>query len=40
MGPGKREEDYEHETAAYLENPDPDETFGDDRPTPPPVIGA
>jgi hypothetical protein len=38
-GRGKGGDDYEHETATYLENPDPDETFGGDQLTAPPVIG-
>jgi hypothetical protein len=44
MGPvgrqEKGEDDYEHQTASYLDNPDPEATFGDDRPTAPPVIGG
>lgn len=39
VGRGKGGDDYEHETATYLENPDPDETFGGDQLTAPPVIG-
>jgi hypothetical protein len=38
-GRGKGEDDYEHERASYLEEPDPEATFGDDRMTSPPVIG-
>ncbi|HET6710845.1 PPE domain-containing protein [Amycolatopsis sp.] len=39
-GPGKKEEDTEKKAAAYLRNPDPDDTFGGDIEKPmPPVIG-
>jgi hypothetical protein len=36
---GKGGEDKEHKTAPYLKNPDPDETFGTDEKTAPPVLG-
>ncbi|SEB29513.1 PPE-repeat protein [Amycolatopsis tolypomycina] len=39
-GQGKKEEDTEKKAAAYLRNPDPDDTFGGDIEKPmPPVIG-
>lgn len=39
-GRGKKEEDKEKKAAAYLQNPDPDETFGGTEVKPmPPVIG-
>jgi hypothetical protein len=39
-GPGKKEEDKEKKAAAYLRNPDPDDTFGGTEEKPmPPVIG-
>lgn len=39
-GGGKKEEDKEKKAAAYLRNPDPDDTFGGDIEKPvPPVIG-
>lgn len=39
-GRGSKDEDKEKKTAAYLKNPDPDETFGGfvEKPMPP-VIG-
>jgi hypothetical protein len=36
---GQGEEDEEHQTADYLQEPDPDAIFGTDTPTVPPVIG-
>jgi hypothetical protein len=39
-GQGKKEEDKEKKAAAYLRNPDPDDTFGGTEEKPmPPVIG-
>jgi hypothetical protein len=37
---GRGEADEEHKRPSYLENPDPDETFGTDQIVAPPVIGA
>jgi len=37
---GRGEADKEHKRPSYLENPDPDETFGTDQIVAPPVIGA
>jgi hypothetical protein len=36
---GKKDEEKEHRPAAYLKNPDPNETFGTDQKTVPPTIG-
>jgi hypothetical protein len=37
---GRRDADKERKRPSYLENPDPDETFGTDQIVAPPVIGA
>jgi hypothetical protein len=39
-GGARRQEDEEHAPASFLIDPDPDETFGANQATPPPVIGA
>jgi hypothetical protein len=41
MGAGaQQQEDEEHTHASFLIDPDPDDTFGANEATPPPVIGA
>jgi uncharacterized protein YukE len=39
-GGAQQEEDAQHTHASFLIDPDPDETFGANQATPPPVIGA
>jgi hypothetical protein len=38
-GRGQGDEDTEHQLPSYLLEPDPDEVFGTDEMTAPPVIG-
>jgi len=38
-GRGQGGEDIEHKVASYLVEPDPDDVFGTDQKTAPPVIG-
>jgi hypothetical protein len=39
-GGAHQQEDEQHTHASFLIDPDPDETFGANQATPPPVIGA